>query len=118
MSPAPTSETPHVTAADGIVLVTGGEAELIDVRERLEWDRGHSPLATLVPMSELGARLGTIPDDRRLFIVCHSGQRSARVTDALVDAGYDAANVLGGMIAWHAAGGEIVAETGGDPQVD
>ena len=37
-------------------------------------------------------------------MICRSGARSARVTTALLGAGFDATNVAGGMQAWEAAG--------------
>lgn len=112
------ARAPEVDAREALALVAAGKGYLLDVREQPEWDLGHSPLATLVPMSQLQARIDEVPSDQHLLVVCHSGQRSARVAAALVDAGYDAENVIGGMIAWHAAGGEIVAEVGRVPRVD
>lgn len=111
---------PHqeLSAAEVIVSLRDTDAVLLDVREQQEWDRGHSPLATLLPMSELQARIDEIPDDRRLFVVCRSGQRSGQVAAALTGVGYDAVNVSGGMIAWHAAGGDLVAEGAQTPRVD
>lgn len=107
----------NVSAADALSRVQSGTL-LIDVREADEWARGHSPLATLLPMSALQERVGELPDDARILVVCHSGQRSARVASALVNAGYDAASVDGGMIAWRDAGGDIVADGSAPPTVD
>jgi rhodanese-related sulfurtransferase len=83
---------------------------LIDVREQDEWDRGHAASAHLIPMSSLTERLADVPKDERVLVICQSGGRSARVTKALVDAGYDAVNVEGGTGAWASAGGEIVVD--------
>ena len=109
---------PEVPAADAIARVAGGDAVLIDVREQDEWDRGHSPDARLVPMSGIESRVGELPTDRPLYIVCHSGIRSARVADALENAGFDASSVAGGMIAVQAAGGDVVTDDGRVPTVD
>ena len=106
-----------VEAADALSQAQSGTL-LLDVREQNEWDRGHSPLATLLPMSELQARLAEVPEDRRILVVCHSGQRSAAVASALVHAGYDAVTVSGGMIAVAAAGGVVIAADGGVASVD
>jgi rhodanese-related sulfurtransferase len=51
------------------------------------------------------------------LVICHSGQRSQRVATALVDAGKDAINVIGGMLAWQQAGGDVVAEGSEPPRV-
>ena len=108
----------EVDAADALSQVEAGTATLIDVREQSEWDAGHSPLATLLPMSSLRDRLDEVSDEDRILVLCHSGQRSARVAAALVDAGYDAASVAGGMIAWSAVGGQVVSSDGSAPRVD
>ena len=107
----------EICAADALAEVTAGTL-LIDVREEAEWDRGHSPLAISLPMSQLQSRIDEVPENTRVLVVCHSGQRSARVTAALNEAGFDASNVIGGMIAWQQAGGELVASTGDQPRVD
>jgi rhodanese-related sulfurtransferase len=112
-----TSGPPETKAEDALRLARSG-ALLLDVREPDEWDRGHSPLATPLPMSELQARVEEIPSDAPVLVVCHSGVRSARVAAALVAAGYEASSVSGGMIAWAAAGGELVAADGAPPEVD
>ncbi|WP_394771097.1 rhodanese-like domain-containing protein [Lacisediminihabitans sp.] len=107
----------EVSAAEAIALTVGGTM-LLDVREQDEWDRGHSPAATLVPMSKLPEGLEDVPTDKRVLVICHAGSRSVRVSNALLDAGYEPVNVVGGMLAWTAAGGEIVADGTDAPRVD
>ncbi len=55
-----------------------------------EWATGHAPAATLMPLGELSERHTELPTDRRIVVICRSGARSSRATEALVDAGYDA----------------------------
>jgi rhodanese-related sulfurtransferase len=87
-------------------------ALLLDVRNADEWDTGRAVGATWIPMNDIGARQDEIPTDREIVVVCKMGGRSARVAAALVGAGYDAANVAGGMDAWAAAGFEVIADDG------
>jgi rhodanese-related sulfurtransferase len=78
---------------------------LLDVREMNEFVEVRAPGAVLVPTSAFIARLGEIPADRPLLVVCHVGGRSAAVTGYLVRAGRtDVLNVVGGMEAWVRAG--------------
>ena len=88
------------------------DAVMLDVREPDEWQAGHVADATWVPMGELAARQDEIPKDRFLVVACRSGNRSARVTQALVAAGYDAANLVGGLQAWAEAGQPLVRDDG------
>lgn len=106
----------EITAQEAIAAVAGG-AYLLDVREQHEWDSGHAPAAHLLPMSELNARVSEVPDDREVLVVCHIGGRSARVASALRQNGYNAVTVLGGMVAWQNAEGELTGENGSEPTV-
>ena len=88
------------------------DAPLLDVREADEWAAGHAPTTRHLPMSELTARLGELPDDDPLYVVCRSGGRSARVVAYLAGQGYPAVNVDGGMQVWAAQGRPVVADAG------
>ena len=92
--------------------VAAGDAWLLDVREDDEWAAGHADAAHHVPLGELGSRVEDLPTDRAIAVICRSGARSARATKALLDAGFPAVNVAGGMQAWQADGGEVVRDDG------
>ena len=98
---------PTVAVAD-----VPADAPLLDVREDDEWAAGHAPTAQHLPMSELTARLGELPADDPLYVICRSGGRSARVVAFLAGQGYPAVNVDGGMQAWSAQGRSVVADAG------
>jgi rhodanese-related sulfurtransferase len=112
----PSGVIPQIPAAEAISLVAAG-TPLLDVREQHEWDAGHASAAQFIPMSAIESRAGEVPVDRRVLVVCRTGQRSARVTDALIRAGYDAVNVEGGMVAWRDAGGDMVSAGPDAPRV-
>ena len=96
-----------LTPLDARKLVAEG-ALLLDVREDHEWQAGHAPEATHLPMSRIGAEVSQLPTDRLIVCVCHVGARSAAVAEALTNAGYTAANLTGGMDAWAAHGLPVV----------
>jgi rhodanese-related sulfurtransferase len=74
---------------------------LLDVREPSEYLGGRAVGATLAPLSTIGPRIGELPSDRPIFVICHSGERSGMVTRHLLGNGWtDVQNVAGGMIAW------------------
>jgi rhodanese-related sulfurtransferase len=105
----------EIAVDDAIARVANG-SYLLDVREQDEWDRGHAPEAHLIPMSVFPERIAELPEGEQLLVICHSGFRSAKVTSALVAAGYDAVSVAGGMEAWQSAGGEVARDTPQPPQ--
>ena len=108
-------EAAQIPAEQAIEFVQAADAWLLDVREPDEWNRGHAPQAHLIPMGSIMDRIDEIPNDERVVVVCHSGYRSWQVTKALVEAGYDAVNVAGGMEAWQSAGGVVVTDGPGSP---
>ena len=94
------------------------DAVMVDVREPDEWQRGHAVGAIHIPLADLPARVGELPEvDGTLPIMCRSGNRSGRAVQWLVAQGYDVVNAEGGMLAWQAAGKRMVSETGEEPSV-
>jgi len=78
--------------------------QVLDVREDFEVAEGMIPGALHIPMGQLASRLGEIDRGRPVIVVCRSGNRSARVADALAAAGYAADTMGGGMVDWQRAG--------------
>ena len=90
--------------------------EVLDVRERVEWDHGHIEGAVHIPLTQLPERLAEVPNGRTV-VVCTVGGRSARAVAYLAQQGHDVANLAGGMLDWADAGRPMVSETGDPPQV-
>lgn len=89
----------------------GHKPLVIDVRERPEFEGGHIPKVKLIEMPKLLNKEVTLPQDQKIVFICRSGRRSAEVTYALQEAGYqNVFNMDGGMIAWQAAGLPVVIE--------
>jgi rhodanese-related sulfurtransferase len=111
MSPSPSEGVPGVGPQEALELIDGG-AVLVDVREDSEWEAGHAPMARHVPLGQVPERLDDLPVDKHLVVICRVGGRSARATAFLLQGGYEATNVEGGMIAWAAAGLAVEAPDG------
>lgn len=99
-------QSPAVTV-DRLPVPFPSAAILLDVREDDEWQAGHAPDAVHIPMGDIPSRAGEIDNRSEVYVVCKAGGRSARVVEYLNRVGYDAINVDGGMLAWHAAGRPI-----------
>lgn len=77
------------------------EGLFIDVRTSEEYAQGHVPGAIQIPLKELSVRMSEIPKDRKVHIICRSGNRSSNATLSLIDQQYDNVyNVSGGMLQW------------------
>lgn len=97
------SEIPEVDVAEAARRQAGG-TPLIDVREADEWAEVHASGATLVPLSELQDRVGELPSDGELLMLCRSGGRSMKAAEFLTGQGFSCVNVGGGTMAWVEAG--------------
>ena len=82
-------------------------AALIDVRQPDEYEEARVPQAVLIPLAELPDRVGELPTDAPLVIICRSGARSMRACEFLAGSGVEAANVAGGTLAWIDSGREV-----------
>jgi len=81
-------------------LKNGKRPFVIDVRQPNEYRNGHIVGAKLIPLGELTQKMKKLPQSKEIVCVCASGNRSRSATRILVDAGYDATNMKGGMHAW------------------
>ncbi|GIW07246.1 MAG: sulfurtransferase [Dehalococcoidia bacterium] len=94
----------EVTASDAAARQRAG-AQIVDVREPDEWQEGHIPGATLIPLGELARRAGELDRSKEVIAVCRSGRRSVTAARLLEQAGFPAVSSLaGGMLAWTTAG--------------
>ena len=56
------------------------------------------PGAVNIPLGQLRARLGELPRDREIHVICRSGQRAYYATRILLQNGFKARNISGGML--------------------
>jgi NADPH-dependent 2,4-dienoyl-CoA reductase/sulfur reductase-like enzyme/rhodanese-related sulfurtransferase len=73
-------------------------AFLLDVREPVELVVEHVPGAVNIPLGQLRSRLGELPRDREILVICRSAQRAYGATRVLLQNGFHARNVSGGML--------------------
>ena len=71
---------------------------LLDVRNPQELLVENVPGALNIPQPELRARLGELPRDREILVFCRSGARSYLATRILLQNGFKARNITGGML--------------------
>jgi NADPH-dependent 2,4-dienoyl-CoA reductase/sulfur reductase-like enzyme/rhodanese-related sulfurtransferase len=73
-------------------------AFILDVREPVELSVENVPGAVNIPLGKLRARLNELPRDREINVICRSGQRAYLATRILLQNGFKAKNVSGGML--------------------
>ncbi len=74
-------------------------AFLLDVRNPPEVEAEAVPGAVNIPLPQLRARLGELPRDREIHVFCRSAVRAYFATRILLQNGYKARNISGGMLA-------------------
>ena len=89
-----------------------GDAQLIDVRQPYEWEAGRIAGARHIALGSISGQAEAIERQRPVVFVCRSGSRSAMAADAFREAGYDAYNLEGGLLAWVDRGLPLEPEDG------
>ena len=74
------------------------EQFLLDVREPVELAVESVPGALNIPLGQLRQRLAELPRDREIHVICRSGQRAYYATRILLQHGFKAKNISGGML--------------------
>ena len=82
-------------------IARGEDIQLIDVREKWEWDISRIPGATLIPLSTLAEAAASLDRNRETVLYCKVGVRSLHAAEDLADLGFTKlTNLSGGIIRW------------------
>ena len=75
---------------------------LIDVRTEGEYRYGHIPNSKLIPLEKLHQAMSEIEKmkEKKIIICCRTGRKSLIVTQFLRDQGFDALNMIKGIMMW------------------
>lgn len=78
---------------------------LVDVRELWEFGMGHIPGALHIPLNDLPDRVGEIPPDKPVVLVCEHGIRSVMAAQFVAQQGHEGVyNLMGGTSEWRLRG--------------
>jgi rhodanese-related sulfurtransferase len=91
----------NVSTEESKELIDNNEVVVIDVRTPDEFQGGHIPNATLIPVQELENRLNELDKEKTYLLVCRSGNRSMQASEILSNNGFkNIYNMTGGMNKW------------------
>lgn len=97
---------------DAVMTISAAEAKtmmetqtdyvILDVRAQSEYDSGHIPGATLIPLPELAERAEDelTSKDQLILVYCRSGNRSRTAAATLQSLGYTNIIDFGGINSW------------------
>jgi rhodanese-related sulfurtransferase len=96
-------DTESVTLDVARQELESGKSLVIDIREPQEHASGVAPGMQLLPMRQLAARMGEVPNDpkRPVLLICNTQNRSSATLKYLREKGYTNVRfVQGGMSEW------------------
>ncbi|WP_028116611.1 rhodanese-like domain-containing protein [Ferrimonas senticii] len=96
-----------VDHAAATTLINRENAQVIDVRSKEEFKKGHIVGANLLPLAEIkNNQLAAVEKYKNspIIVVCNNGISSNQAAKMLVQAGFEQVHSLkGGMAEWHSA---------------
>jgi molybdopterin/thiamine biosynthesis adenylyltransferase/rhodanese-related sulfurtransferase len=115
MNPSQQQPTVREATVDQALEIAANR-EILDVREESEWNDGHIPGATLVPLGDVPTKIRDVfPDlSTPILVHCAVGARSARAAAAMAQMGYtNVVSLRGALPEWRAKGGAWQAASAG-----
>ena len=97
----------EISPEDAAAKLKSGDAVIVDVREKDEWDEEHVAGATHLSRGTIELEVEEKFPDLKTTIICHcgGGGRSALAAESLQKMGYkNVRSLAGGFKAWKAAG--------------
>jgi|SRR5882724_3279394 len=97
----------EISPQDAATRSNSGEAVIVDVRDKDEWDDGHIPGAIHLSRGTIELDIEEKVPDTNAMVICHcgGGGRSALAAECLQKMGYkNVRSMAGGFKAWRAAG--------------
>src|SRR5437763_2975670 len=100
-----------VSAHEAREIIDSG-ARVIDVRTSVEYETGHIPDSSHIPLADIQREAATFDRETPVILCCRSGNRSGPAAEAFVASGWEAHSIDGGLLAWEEAGFELEPDGG------
>lgn len=97
----------EISPTEAAAKSKSGEALIVDVREKDEWDEEHIPDAIHLSRGTIELDIEEKAPDTNTMIICHcgGGGRSALAADSLQNMGYkNVRSMAGGLKGWKSGG--------------
>ena len=94
-----------LTPQQSIGQVNSNDGVFLDIREAVDYKKGHIADSVHIPNSKLGARMNELNHykDKPVIVVCRMGQTAGAASKQLLDAGFSQVyKMKGGMMEWEA----------------
>ena len=105
-APAP---SPKILEFSQIKTDTANGGQIIDVRTPSEYSAGHIEGSINLSLQDIQAgKMPAVAKNQKIYLYCHSGNRSGQATAILKEAGYTNITDLGAIAHVQSMGGTIV----------
>lgn len=102
---------PEIQAQDLILDYQAGHTpRLLDCREPYEWKQVRIPGSLHIPMNQIPFRLQELDKEEEWVVVCAHGNRSYGVAGYLIQNGFRARSLAGGVTDWWTRGGQTESD--------
>lgn len=82
-------------------IARGDDIQIVDVREKWEWDISRIPGAKLIPLGSIREAAGSLDRNRETVLYCKVGARSLYAAEELSELGFtNLTNLSGGILRW------------------
>lgn len=95
----------QLTPSEAAEKVKQGAVNVLDVRNKLDWQEGHIPGSSHIMLGHLLRKIENVPTDKPLLVNCTGGHRSAIASSVLQAKGVEnVISLVGGYRDWAEAG--------------
>lgn len=99
--PVPKIQDQNIPIEEALINYYAKDIILIDLRTPREYEEFHVPGSKLLPLEELVNRVHEVPEDKTVYLICRTGNRTVQGMRFLLTKGYhNVYNVLNGIVAW------------------
>jgi rhodanese-related sulfurtransferase len=94
-----------VNVQEAVRLANQSDGVFIDIRSHEAFKAGAIAQSRNIPVADINNKLGSLPKDKPLIIVCERGREAMRIAAKLRKSGFEKAVLMdGGLQAWMQAG--------------
>ena len=81
---------------DVVKAANAGDSLILDIRDAADYAKGHLKGAVNIPFVQVSKYINQLPRDKRIIVVCYSGQTAGQTVGSLRLAGFNAFTLSGG----------------------
>jgi len=95
-----------ITSKEALELIKSKNYQILDVRSKEEWQKGHIKGALSIPLEKLENNLNRLNKNKEILVYSKSGLKSIKASRLLVKEGFKPINVKSGILGLAISGQE------------